>query len=307
MRLSVSIVADRAEQYPNLFLVGAPRCGTTSVASVLNRHAEISFGAFKEPWFLNDDFGPRKITDESAYRAHFQKVPPATRFRLDASTTYFYSRSAREAIAGIPGVRVLIMIRNPVDMALSWHALKRLVLEEDIDDFESAWRAIGDRKAGKRVPDSLRERRWLYYDEMAALGTVCDQWLGTLGSARVSVLLFDDMRRDPARFFEDLFESIGVEPDASLVGGSHISRRRRSRNLLVAKAIAKIADIKRRYLPVSLGINLLSRIQEFNRVYEDPRSALRPQFRSELNEFFRGEVRILEGITGRSLAHWLET
>ena len=110
----------------------------------------------------------------------------------------------------------------------------------------------------------------------------------------------------PTSFFENLFQTIGVRADASLARDSHMNRRSKSRNLLVAKSIAKVRDIRRRFLPVSLGTNLLSRIQELNRVYEAAPPDLRPQFRSELNEFFRDEVQILERVTGRSFAHWLD-
>ena len=40
----------------NLFLIGAPKCGTTSLAESLSSFQEISLGKKKEPNFFNTDF-----------------------------------------------------------------------------------------------------------------------------------------------------------------------------------------------------------------------------------------------------------
>ena len=60
---------------PNFFIVGAPKCGTTSMWQYLKQHPEIFMTALKEPHYFGADLGPRRIIEtESQYLKLFAKA-----------------------------------------------------------------------------------------------------------------------------------------------------------------------------------------------------------------------------------------
>lgn len=107
--------------YPNLFLIGAAKGGSTTFAQHLNDHPDIAFFSVKEPNFFvagsDDDC-------RAALRRHQHKVPK-TRYLLDASVNYSqFPKFDRVPgtianICGREAPRFLYMLRNPVDRAIS--------------------------------------------------------------------------------------------------------------------------------------------------------------------------------------------
>lgn len=112
----------RGVTVPNLFLVGAPRCGTTSLYRYLAAHEEIFMSPVKEPHFLGSDpYDPTSLRDESRSRALFEHAGGA-RVAGEASVWYLYSQTAAKQIRDFsPDARILILLRNSVDMVLSLH------------------------------------------------------------------------------------------------------------------------------------------------------------------------------------------
>jgi hypothetical protein len=114
--------------WPNLFVVGAARAGTTSLWRYLDRHPEIWMAPIKEPHFFSG-VKPRlylSIDDEAAYLRLFAPGAHA-RLRGEASPSYLWHESAAGSIKRVsPGARIVIMLRDPVDRTYSayWHAVR---------------------------------------------------------------------------------------------------------------------------------------------------------------------------------------
>src|SRR5882672_1680365 len=108
---------------PDCFIVGAPRCGTTAMYTYLGQHPEIFMSARKEPHFFGTDLSsPALVRDEQQYLSLFAKAQNEKRAG-EASVFYLYSqRAAREIHAFCPSARIIIMLRNPVEMMYSLHS-----------------------------------------------------------------------------------------------------------------------------------------------------------------------------------------
>lgn len=52
---------------PNFFIIGAPKCGTSTLAWWLSQHPQVWFSPIKEPHFFNDDSAFRQIRTQAAY------------------------------------------------------------------------------------------------------------------------------------------------------------------------------------------------------------------------------------------------
>src|SRR5882672_7839349 len=124
---------------PNLFIVGAPRCGTTSMYDYLKQHPDVFMPEVKEPHFLGTDLtSSRFIRDEGKYQALFATAKNEKRIG-EASVWQLYSKIAAYEIKEYsPTARVIIMLRNPVDMMYSLYGQHIFSGDEEISDFEEA-------------------------------------------------------------------------------------------------------------------------------------------------------------------------
>jgi hypothetical protein len=116
-------------RWPNLFVVGAAKAGTTSVWRYLDQHPEIYMAELKEPHFFSGYHPPGRTTvsDEEAYLGLFAPGAEA-KLRGEASPSYLWLASvAAPAIKReSPAARIVILLRDPVDRAYSayWQAVR---------------------------------------------------------------------------------------------------------------------------------------------------------------------------------------
>ena len=70
---------------PNLFIVGAPKCGTTAWAQYLNTHPKIGFSNRKEPHYFCDDFqGFRWAKNRIEYEEMFRDIEENVEYVAEA-------------------------------------------------------------------------------------------------------------------------------------------------------------------------------------------------------------------------------
>ena len=95
-----------------------------------------------------------------------------------------------------PNSRFVVAVRDPLTLLPSLH--KRLIFtgDENLRSFEDAWAAVPDRAAGRRIPWSTIEPRWLRYDEAARYGTYVERLFAAVGKERCMV---DGVRRPRRR------------------------------------------------------------------------------------------------------------
>ena len=178
-----------------VFIVGAPRSGTTTMARWLQVHPQILFPIVKEPHFFAqydlrdvDEAELRRRVEED-FLDHF--YPPAAEGRTvgaDCSVSYLYLPEQLEPALKIwPNSRFIVAVRDPLTLLPSLH--KRMIFngDENIRSFEDAWAAVPDRAAGRRIPWSTIEPRWLRYDEAARYGTYVERLFAAVGRERCMV------------------------------------------------------------------------------------------------------------------------
>jgi len=128
---------DTAESYaPNLFILGAAKCGTTSLYELLKSHPEVFMSDIKEPGYFCEEF--RKIATYENY-LHLYKNSNIFPIRGEASHTYLTTPEAANKIhKHYPNAKFLLILRNPAERAhsLFWHMRKGRF--ESIKKFENA-------------------------------------------------------------------------------------------------------------------------------------------------------------------------
>jgi hypothetical protein len=203
---------------PDLFIIGAPKSGTTSLYEWLRHHPDIFMTPVKEPCYYSRDLALDKSgnflrygVDHDRYVALFADTGDAQRVG-EASTRYLYSKDAAALIAqDQPASYIVAILRNPIDMIASLHAHKFAGGTEDIADFQQALEAEEDRHAGRRLPPDSNPLLATYRDR-ARFGEQISRWLDSFGRERVHVILFEEMVREPAEHFQRLLDFLQVDP-----------------------------------------------------------------------------------------------
>src|SRR5262249_32942582 len=149
-------IARRREtmRIPDFFLVGAPKCGTSAMYEALRQHPEVFMPSRKEAHYFGFDHTRINHSgmSEDTYRRLFQDVGTQKRVG-DASTSYLHSSTAATEIKEFsPSARILIMLRNPVDVMHAFHESSLRAGFEFITEFEEALAAEPDRKVGLQWP-----------------------------------------------------------------------------------------------------------------------------------------------------------
>jgi len=154
---------------PGLFIVGAPKCGTTAWVRYLGEHPQIAFSRIKEPHFFALDLpGFREVEMKREYEALFSDAGDAAVLG-EASVLYLFSKSAAEQIRKYnPDARILILLRAQEDYLPSWHQQLLYTFQEEIEDFGEAWRLSGQRRP-ETVPETCKEPSLLDYKAMGPI------------------------------------------------------------------------------------------------------------------------------------------
>lgn len=313
-----------------VFVVGAPRCGTTTLSHFLKDHPDISFPAVKEPHFfaqhdlrgLSD--GALRERVEAQYLRRFYQRDPGARVGADASVTYLYTPEQLEPILRLwPNSRFVISLRDPLSMLPSLHQRLVYLGDETIRDFSAAWAAAPERAAGRRIPRGCADPRWLRYDEAARFGTYLERLFGVVGRDRCLVMMLDDFAADTAAQYRRFMDFVGLEPLPDTDFGPrrtgyrvrfHALQRMlkrppgRIREYLAGKHFRqRIKDVGKPDKDVAPQAiwSLRRRILHWNRVPEPP-APVPLDVQREIARHYRDEVEQAGRLIGRDLAHWLQ-
>ncbi|MBN8736545.1 MAG: sulfotransferase domain-containing protein [Xanthomonadales bacterium] len=298
---------------PDFFLVGAPKCGTTALSAYLRAHPRIFMCVPKEPGYFALDFpAHRFVANRDDYAELFRDAGEEHLAVGEASVIYMYSDLAiAELHEALPAARLLVMLRNPMDMAVSMHAQALWSCDESIEDFGNAWALCADRRAGDKVPWHCRDSKVLLYDRMPLLGSQLRRLLEIFPRAQVGWWFFDDLMADPGRVYRDVLSFLDV-PDDGRLDFPRVNVRKHARSRLLGLCTQKTPErlvSAAMKLKRGLGIprwGVRDALRRANRKSQPQRSLL-PAVRAAMHAHFAPDIRLLEDITGRELGHWLES
>ncbi len=319
---------------PNfVFIVGAPRCGTTTLSDWLKQLPQICFPFVKEPHtFVQHDLRTldgealRDFIEHEYLDRFYAGCGPDRDTGVDGSVSYLYVPDMLlPALKLWPEAKFVIAVRDPMTMLPSLHARLRYTGDETIERFADAWAAIPDRAAGRRIPRSCLEPRWLRYDEAGKFGSYVGQFVAAFGAERCFVSVFDDLVADPAGQYRRMMDFLGLPPFA----GTDFSPKRESmgfRHGWLQRLLKRPPAFARDYLAGKqfrqrarrLDGNAKSNDAVTERIFSVRKKLLRwnrvPLVRSpmpvalqrDIRERLEGEIARLGAFLGRDLSHWLE-
>ena len=294
---------------PNFVIIGAPKCGTTSLYHYLQQHPEVYLPKRKELHYFSYEYmqrfaagpGDKELltplcATRQAYEQYYQNVH--THLAIgDVSPSYLYYAQVNERIkAELEQPKIVVVLRNPVEKAYSQY----MHLVRDNREPLEFYQALMAEK--QRITDGWGAL-WRYA-ESSLYTEKLKKYLHTFGEDRVKILFFETLSRSPSLVLTDLFQFLGVNtqvtPDTSTV--HHRSGKPKSK--LLANFVAKpnvITGLAKKFVPESLRTAIRTALLNIN---TGDKGQIDEKSRAYLQEYFYHDVQELEKIVGKDL-HWL--
>jgi hypothetical protein len=175
--------------WPNFYIVGAPKCGTSSVWAYLRGHPDVFFPQLKEPHFFAVSMQPL-----DAYQSLYRNAKGYKAIG-DASTSYLWEVKASERIREVcPRARIVILLRDPVERAYSHYDMAVRTGTEHLPFAEAV----------KRDRSELVEPG-MYHQHVL-------RFFKTFGREQVGVYLMEDLKKDAPGVMAAICRHIGVDP-----------------------------------------------------------------------------------------------
>lgn len=289
---------------PNLFLIGAPKCGTTTMHDLLAQHPEVFMPWVKELHFFGRDLATVDLFDDEDDYLSLYAEGAGARVLGDASPSYLYSASAPDEVYRFsPEARILAMVRDPCEMILSLHAQRVFTGKETERDPARALSRERDPAAEAAMLARPVDGDAVPYRTAVRFAEYLDRWLRTFGPERVHVVVLDDLRDAPVETMRRVYTFLGVDPsfapEPTVKNPSKEPRNQAIGRLVRAVPMRWRLGIERA-LPSAARDKLIGAVTGLIS-REAPREPVDPRLAQALREEFAGEVSSLERLLGREL------
>jgi len=276
------------ETWPNFFIVGAPKAGTTSLWAYLNEIPGIYMSPVKEPEYFSeahDDAGfPRKRLNEEQYLSLFNGVKDE-KIIGEASTGYLVDPKALFSIHDInPTAYILISLRDPVERLFSSYLF---------------YVRFGYLKASfcEEIENSIKNfpmwmERGIYFDRVK-------RCLELFGTKHVKILIFEEWIKNPKNTVQEILQFLGINYEINDFKEETYNPLLVSRGS-IAKLVfrsKKIVGFAQKYLPSSTRRILTEKIL----TYKAEKPKMEKKDRNFLIDFYKDDVKKLANLLGRKL------
>lgn len=309
------------------FIVGAPRCGTTSLSKYLRAHPDVGFSRIKEPhFFAQNDLRDLPMNDlrETVRREYLDRYYRGREGRpllAEGSVTYLYFPEQLEPILRLwPRAKFVVGVRNPLQMIPSLH--QRLIHngDENVRDFGRAWALVPERRAGRSIPGRVADPRLLDYWEIGQLGKHVEKLFDVVGRERCFVSIFDDLAADPRRHYRELLDFLELNDD----GQVNFAANRESKSVKLIWLQRLLMRPPRRAIKVLGSHNYQERfdVEKPPRLLADTllrarkrllkwnqaparKAEIDDRLLGEMRDTYRDDVARLSILVGRDLNYWM--
>ena len=277
---------------PTYVGIGAQKCASTWLHRVLAEHPEVAVPQVKEV----DFFSYRYDRGYQWYERRFNDARPA-RARGEISPSYFSEPAVPERVARyMPGARILLSLRDPVERALSNH-------RHEVREGHLRGRDLSFETGLGNNP---------MYVEQGLYATHLKNWLRHFPREQILVVLMEDVAADPRAVSRVVYAFVGVDENfvpSGLTERYNRSFANRSPGLTGIKdaiyGVTRVPGMKWLW-DAAAGAGLRSAYRRVNTV---PSSTVIPRPREQtllqLRKRFEPEIHELESLLGRSLQTWL--
>jgi len=281
---------------PNLFIVGAPKCGTTFLYHYLKQHPEIFFSDFKEPHFFGSDL----IRKNGAYDLNmneYQKLFNSDKKIIgEASTFYIFSKTAAQEIYNFnPNSKIIIMLRDLVDLVYSMHSQFVFSGDEIIEDFKEALELENHRLNGMEIPAQTTVVNKLFYTQnILDLPKNIDSFINYFKRENIQFVLLDDIKNNPERVYSEILTFLNIDSTINIPNFKVINKNKSYKSKFIRNFIKRysigLGKLRSRFTKKPLGI--VKSLESLNKK-EQTREVIPDNLKASLsNQFSKTHIAI---------------
>jgi hypothetical protein len=195
----------------DFILAGAQKSGTTALRYFLSKHPDITMGDQQEMHFFDEEEIFSRPVDYELLHRHFRPVPPST-IAGECTPIYIYWKSATERIWKYnPKIKLLIILRNPVDRAFAHWNMQRFKGREPLDFLD----AVKEEKNRVLEAAPWQLRRFSYVDR-GFYAEQLERVFRFFPREQVKIIKFEEFQNKKLETLGAIFRFLGVEPVSSL-------------------------------------------------------------------------------------------
>ena len=283
------------DRWPNFFIAGAPKAGTSSLCAYLQAVPGIYLSKLKEPNFFSrvvvpDDHPVRPIRDERQYLQLFAEAGDA-RIVGEASPTYLADPEAPRLIRNaVPHAKVLVSLRDPIERAYSHYLMM-------LNNGTAKGTFLDEIKRGLALGENrslalLRADVGLYHPQV-------ERFRSGFPDSQFKVLLFEEFSADVAGSLRQILEFLGVEPPSSEFATPAYREYSVVRGPLVRYLFGNRTIARASELLISPGVR--KAIRDRFLVKKSAKPPMPPDAREFLVQYYKDDVQSLARLLGRDL------
>ena len=195
----------------DFILAGAQKSGTTALHYFLSRHPDICMGDQQEIHFFDNDAHFVSAVDYEELHKHYPSLAPSM-IAGDCTPSYLYHGPAAERIWNYnPNVKLLIILRNPVERAFAHWNMQRFKGREPLDFFDAV-REEQTRIGGAPPVDA---RRFAYIDR-GFYGRQLERIFRFFPREQVKAVKFEQFRKKQRETLASIFSFLNCKPPRSI-------------------------------------------------------------------------------------------
>jgi Sulfotransferase domain len=300
---------------PDFLIAGVPKAGTTALHAALLAHPGLYLSKVKEPkFFLSDGRPPRwgggpgdaqtyqeHVWRRPDYEALFEPAPPGA-LRGEATPFYLYDPAAHERIRRlIPDVKLILLLRDPVDRAHSnWTHLWNAGLEPEAD-FLAACRAEPQRRAAGWAD-------FWHYVSLGLYGRQVQHLYQVSAREQVLLLRYRDLKDAPAATLDRVCDFLGVRTGVlTAIPKENVNRHVVENTAVngVLRAMLRAGGSFGHRFPLPLRLAARGPLLTVLHRKRGARPVTTPRERAALLPMFADDVALLQDVTGQRYDDWL--
>lgn len=310
--------AKKHELIPDFLIIGAGKCGTTSLFMYLKQHPDIFIPAVKEPNFYGyENKSPKDFGEGLADIRHFQESVTSFRSYInlfkdagpgqlkgEMSNTYMYHDQAPERIKHYnPDMKLIAILRQPAGRLYS--RFLHLARENRVP-------------TGSFSDCMVRDSIWWQRNDLIKEGFYfknLKRYFELFPRENIRIYLYEELNEQASRVLRDIFEFLQVSPDfqpdlgtrfnqSGFIKNKFLNRIYGQKGLISTslKALFPSAIVER--LKGNSAIQkMVNELRGKNLAKPKPDPAIHNWLTQEV---YAGDIQQLQQLIGRDLSHWLK-
>ncbi|WP_339784415.1 MAG: sulfotransferase domain-containing protein [Imperialibacter sp.] len=285
-----------------VFLIGAPKSGTTSLHYLINYHPNICLSKYKETRFFLDDelfsegvnFFYNKYFDKSALSEKIQYIGESTPAYL--GNAHIVAKRIQETFKN-DDLKFIVILRNPTDRAWSNYLHRKVNLVE----LKSFREAVDEDINGLRDGKPIFHRYFscgLYSIQLKA-------WFKCFSPSKFLILFYDELK-DETKLLEKIFDFLKIPPIGRLEFTKKLNVSSQPRSLYLSSLVRNsgLGKLFRKIVPK----HKQHMVRTFVRKLIKKKARFREEMPKELRDYmvrlYKSEILNLEELLSRDLSEW---